>query len=339
MEQVSSLPQPIEPISHRMTPELVGEVIATAGRAPSLHNSQPWRFRVDGDVLELRADAQRAMRVSDPEARELVISCGAALYNLRIALRGKSLTPHVRITPVQDDPLLLARITAESGPSPTPDERRLLAAVVRRHTHRLGFAPAPIADTLTSALEAEVAAEGARLVWVDDHDRVRAVAELTLLADRLQVGDALWQQEIERWVDTARRGRRDGVPITAVSPMPPQRRDTDRLPTRSFVADRFQPAADPGPGAVGRIAVLVTDGDKLTDWLTAGQALQRMLLRAADGWVFATYATAPLEVPYLRLALRDMLVMRDYPQMLLELGHAGHAHTTPRLPADEQLDR
>lgn len=331
--------EPNAPIRPGLTLDLVGDLIATAGRAPSLHNSQPWRFRLDGEGLELRVDPQRAMRVSDPEARELVISCGAALYTLRLALRGKALSPHVSIAPNKDDPLLLARVTAESGPRPTPDESQLLAAVVHRHTHRHGFAPVPIADTLASALEADVATEGARLVWVDDRHRVGAVVELALLADQLQVGDVEWQAEIERWVDTTGRGRRDGVPIAAVPPASPQRRATDRLPVRSFVPGRSPCANDHRPGAVGRIAVLVTDGDELGDWLAAGQALQRMLLRAADGWVFATYATAPLEVPYLRQALRDTLGLSDYPQMVLELGHAGYAHTTPRLPADEQLDR
>ncbi len=330
--------QPNVPLGPGITPDLVSDLIASAGRAPSLHNSQPWRFRLDGDVLELRADPQRAMRVSDPEARELVISCGAALYNLRIALRGKALTPQVSTAPVKDDPLLLARITAEPGPGPTPDERRLLEAVVHRHTHRYGFAPVPIADHLASALEADVAAEGARLIWVDDPDQVRSVADLALLADRLQVGDEQWQAEIERWVDTAVSGRRDGVPITAVPPAPPLPRDTGRLPGRTFVADRAAGADDQRPGAAGRMAVLVTNGDQLGNWLSAGQALQRMLVRAADGWVFATYATAPLEVPFLRQALRDALLLRDYPQMVLELGPAGYAHSTPRLPADELLD-
>lgn len=331
--------QPNTPIRASITPELVGDLITTAARAPSLHNSQPWRFRLERNVLELHVDVRRAMRCSDPQARELVISCGAALSNLRLAIRGKALTPCVSIAPDKDDPLLLARITAEPGPNPTTEERRLLAAVVHRHTHRHGFTPVPIAETLASALAADVATEGARLVWVDDPDQITAVAELALLADRLQVGDAPWQAEIASWVDVTARGRLDGVPLWAVPPVPKELRATDRLPTRSFVPDRPAGANVRAPGGAGRIAVLVTDGDRLADWVAAGQALQRMLVRAAAGWVFATYATAPLEVPSLREALRDALMLREYPQMILELGHADFAHATPRLPANEQRDR
>lgn len=322
-----------------ITLDLARELIATAGRAPSLHNSQPWRFRLEGAALELHVDPLRAMRVSDPEARELVISCGAALYNLQLALRGKALVPHVDIAPARGDPLLLARIVAEPGPGPTPDEQRLLASVVHRHTHRHGFSAVPIAQTLASAFETDVAAEGARLVWVDEPDRVRALVELALLADGLQGDDPEWQAEIARWVDTTGRGRRDGIPIAAVPQVPTPRSTTDRLPARSFVPGRSPRVHDHRPGAVGRIAVLVTKGDQLADWIAAGQALQRMLLRAADGWVFATYATAPLEVPFLREAVRETLGLRDHPQMLLELGHASCASITPRLPADEKLDR
>lgn len=330
--------QPNAPIRAGITPELVGDLITTAARAPSLHNSQPWRFRLVGNVLELHVDVRRAMRCSDPEARELVISCGAALYNLRLALRGKSLTPHVSTAPDEDDPLLLARITAEPGSSPTTEERRLLVAVVHRHTHRYGFTPVPIAERLASALAADVESEGAWLHWVDDPDRITAVAELALLADRLQVGDAPWQAEIAGWVDVAARGRLDGVPLWAVPLVPPELRATDRLPTRSFLPDR--PAgANVTLGGAGRIAVLGTDGDGLADWVAAGQALQRMLVRAADRWVFATYATTVLEVPYLREALRDRLMLRGFPQMILELGHADSAHVTPRLPAEERQDR
>ena len=331
--------QPNAPSRTGITPELVEDLLTTAGRAPSLHNSQPWRFRLERTVLELRIDVRRAMRCSDPAARELVISCGAALFNLRLALRGKALTPCVSIAPAKDDPLLLALVTAEPGPSPTSDEKRLLAAVVHRHTHRHGFTPIPIARALATALAADVATEGARLVWVDDPDQITAIAELTLLADRLQVDDTRWQAEIARWVDTAGHGRLDGIPLRAVPPVPAGQRATDRLPTRSFVPDRPTVANTLPSGGAGRLAVLVTDGDGLADWVAAGQALQRMLLRAAAGWVFATYATAPLEVPYLRQALRDTLLLREYPQMVFELGHANSAHATPRLPAESPGER
>ena len=336
---MNPMTEPSAALRAGMTAELAADLVTTAARAPSLHNSQPWLFRFEREALELHVDASRAMSCSDPEARELVISCGAALYNLRLALRGKALTPVVSIASAKDDPLLLARITADPGPGPTSDEQRLLAAVVHRHTHRQGFTSVPISETLSLALAADVVTEGARLVWVDDRDQITALAELALLADQLQVNNPSWQAEVDRWVNTDGPGRRDGVPVWAVPPVPTERRVTDRLPTRSFLPHRAAGARAQLSGSVGRLTVLVTDGDGVSDWLAAGQALQRMLVRAADSWVFATYATAPLEVPFLREALREKLNLRAYPQMLLELGHAGSAHVTPRLPTHEQRRR
>lgn len=320
-----------------ITPELAGKVVAIAGRAPSLHNTQPWHFRLVLGVIELRIDPKRAMARSDPAARELVISCGAALYALQLALRGEAMTPHVDIAPLSDDPLVLARISVEDGPMPTADESRLLAAVFRRHTHRHGFDGVPLSPAVTSAMEADVASEGARLVWVDDPGAVTSIAELALLADRLQVQDPEWQAEIEGWVHATGSGRRDGIPIASVPLVPPPVR-TDRLPDRSFAPGRSPRERSFRSGAAGRVAVLVTSDDLLGDWLSAGQALHRMLLRAADEWAFASFATAPLEIPHLREALRDTLGLRDHPQMVLELGHAGRAHATPRLPSEAQLD-
>ena len=324
------------PQTSAITRTVAMRVLATAGRAPSLHNSQPWRFCLVDGALELRVDPGRAMSISDPTARELVISCGAALYNLRLALRSEALTASVALTPESREPLLLARVTAQAGPPTTLDESRLLKAVNRRHTHRHGFDGMPISAATLSALADDVTAECAELVWVDDPDVLTTLVELAVLADRLQVDDPSWQAEIAQWVD-AGTGRRDGIPITSVPLVPPPRR-TDRLPDRTFAPGRSPLQRRFRTGAAGRVAVLVTANDLIRDWLSAGQALQRMLLRAADDWVFASFATAPLELPPLREALRDTLQLRGQPQMILELGHSRTAVATPRLPTDVQLD-
>ena len=316
-----------------LTPDVLRGLIEVAGRAPSLHNSQPWQFRFVGDAVELLIEPKHAMRVSDPQARELVISCGAALYNLRLAMRCQGLVPHVDVVPACGEPLLLARIKAEQGPAPTPDEQRLLSAVVHRHTHRHGFMQVPIAQTLAAAFATDTAAEGSELIWIDDPAQVTAITKLALLADQLQAGDPAWRAEIDRWITL---GGREGIPRRAVPAVRPELRVTDRLPVRGFLSD--QAGTRDRAGFPGRIALITSKGDQLADWLAAGQSLQRMLLRAADDWVFATYATAPLEVPALREALRDRLGLRDHPQMLLELGHAGYAHPTPRRPVDDPLD-
>ncbi|MDQ2875014.1 MAG: hypothetical protein M3Y33_09580, partial [Actinomycetota bacterium] len=101
---------PAWPAVLRVTPAEMTSLVAAAGRAPSLHNSQPWRFRVRGDVVELHADPGRALRQVDPEGRELVISCGAALFGLRLGLRRLGYVPRVELRPDPGQPGLLARV-------------------------------------------------------------------------------------------------------------------------------------------------------------------------------------------------------------------------------------
>src|SRR5581483_10025181 len=127
--------------------------VTQAGRAPSIHNTQPWRFRWDGSAFELRADTTRGLTVSDPDGRELVLSCGAALYNLRLALA--KLGHRAIVTPLPDrtDPRLLARV--EVAPSVPADAatRLTFAALLRRHTHRGAFDDRPLAPDLAVALQ------------------------------------------------------------------------------------------------------------------------------------------------------------------------------------------
>ena len=88
--------------------EQVGYLIATAARAPSVHNTQPWRFRAGQYVIELYADQRRKLRV-DPAGREMLISCGAALFGLRLAVRSLGYLPVVKLLPDPDRLRLLAR--------------------------------------------------------------------------------------------------------------------------------------------------------------------------------------------------------------------------------------
>src|SRR3954451_633086 len=122
----------------RITPDEARWVIDQACKAPSVHNTQPWRFRwtAASNTVELYADTTRVLSAIDPYGRELVISCGAALFNLRIALRKIGFDAKVTVLPDPREPRLLARIIATEGKPTSRDERRMYAALLRRHTHR-----------------------------------------------------------------------------------------------------------------------------------------------------------------------------------------------------------
>ena len=122
----------------------VADLLAAAGRAPSLHNSQPWRFLVRPQVIELWADPRRRLPAADPTGREHRVACGAALFNLRLALHGRGIRPLVTLHADGDHPDLLASVRYGGHRPPTPVLRQLLAAVPRRHTNRLPFADEPM---------------------------------------------------------------------------------------------------------------------------------------------------------------------------------------------------
>jgi hypothetical protein len=144
----------------------VDYLIATAARAPSVHNTQPWRFRAGEYAIELYADQSRKLRV-DPLGREMLISCGAALFGLRLAVRSLGHVPVVELLPDRARLRLVARVSLGAAEPMTGRERQLLAALPHRHTHRGPFAPGPLPAGLAAGLQHDALAEGATLVLVD----------------------------------------------------------------------------------------------------------------------------------------------------------------------------
>ena len=156
-------------------------LIAAAARAPSVHNTQPWRFRVSPDAVELRSDPRRKLR-ADPSGREMLISCGAALFGLRLAVRSLGYLPVTELLPDPAQLRLLARVRTGAAAPPNGLERQMLDAVPHRHTHRGPFAPGPLPHGLLAGLQHDALAEGATLVLVtgglayDRLERITAAA-------------------------------------------------------------------------------------------------------------------------------------------------------------------
>ena len=303
--------------------------------APSVHNTQPWRFTWDGTSYELRADTSRGLTASDPDGRELVMSCGAALFNLRLALRKVGYDARVEVLPVPGDPRFLARVTPMEGAPADPDERRAFAAMTRRHTHRGAFDDQPLAPEVTVAMQRAAELESAELVLVADPGQRRHVLTLGRAAERALVNDADVQAEISEWTPPPGSRRRDGVPPTAYAAEPVAQ--PDDLAPRDYDQGRGYGIGEAVENAPGVIGVLVTEGDLQQDWLAAGQALERLLVSASQRGAFAALHSQLTEVPHLRNELRRELCITGYPQILLRFGYAPEAQHSPRRPVDEVL--
>lgn len=312
-------------------------VVEHACLAPSIHNMQPWRWTWDGKRFELFADTHRGLIASDPEGRELVMSCGAALFNLRLTLRKIGYDAEIVLAPDPHEPRLLARVVSTEAAPASPEERRDFAAMLRRHTHRGGFDDEALSSSLMVAIQRAADVEGAHLLYLSDPGQRRHVLTLARAAERALVNDVDVRAEIEAWTPTANSRRRDGVPASAYPARPAVH--VDDLPQRDFDQNRGQGSEEAAvDGAPGVIGVLVTDNDLQLDWLYAGQALERLLVVAAERGAFAAIHSQLTEVPHLRNELRRELCVAGFPQLLLRFGYAPDVRRTPRRPVGEILD-
>jgi hypothetical protein len=308
-------------------------LISTAARAPSVHNSQPWQFRVDEDAVELWCDPRRKV-AADPIGREMLISCGAALFGLRLAVRSLGYQPVVDLLPDRSRLRLIARVgITEAAPMDTL-ERRMLAAVPRRHTHRGPFSPGPLPAGLLAGLQNDALTEGAVLALITGELAYQRLAHIAGAAARLGDHDPAAREAIRTWTRSPESAARDGVPATALAAVPRQARP-GRLPQRDFELGRGIARLPDDGEPPSATAILLTSGDRRANWVRAGQALQRLLLHAASVWVFASLHTQPLENAVTRKLIREQLALPGYPQMLLQLGPAGTAASTPRRPPGE----
>ena len=308
--------------------EIAAHVIDAASQAPSVHTTQPWWFGVHGTRLSLHADPERRLDVADSDGREMFISCGAALFTLRLAARRFGRVADVRLWPDPERPTLLADVDLGGERPVTADERRLFAQVERRHSHRGGFDARRPSPALLSKLSIEAGHEGAALRIVADPRARQALGALTEAAEQTQRIDVGYRTEVARWAPAPGSRRPDGVPPGAY-PREPEHTEPD-FAARDFARGQGwgRQDGDGSGGATGVVALLMTPGDTPSDWLAAGQALQRVLLCAAAEDMSAAFHTQALELDELRAFVAARFCGGAHPQMLMRLGH------TEAVPAD-----
>ena len=303
---------------------------ASGIRAPSLHNTQPWLFRLRDGTIEILADPARQLPVADHTGWAVRLACGAAVYNARLALAANGTPAEVALRPDTAEPDLIARLTPGPERPPTYPEHDLFTAIPRRHSNRTPFWPNPVpADTRIRLIEA-ARTEGAWLDLLVGMTALAGFAQIAQSADRVLRRDTRYQTEMAGWTHTDTAP--DGVPVTAGAPVTePQ----DLLPQRAFTDRRRAPGRDYEPEPL--IAILGVPGDSRTDQIVAGQALQKVLLTATDAGLAASMLSQPIEVPAARDQLRRSLGRAGTPQLAIRLGYGQPSHPTPRRDITEVL--
>jgi nitroreductase len=319
----------------RREPRVVLEAAARAAlRAPSVFNTQPWKWRIAGDTMELWAEPDRHLHATDPQGRLLLLSCGGALHHARTALAADGWAVTVDRLPDRNRADLLARLHLGAPVAPDPEAGLLAGAISRRHTDRRAFGDRPVSDATLTALRRIVESQGAYL-HVVPHDQVPMLGISSEQAADIESSDPQYRSELTKWTNRpAWTG--DGVPpATAVEPA------LRRVPVRNFApqgAEVLPAGDDHDKGA--EYAILYGTADRRVDLLRGGEALSALLLKAtADG-----LSTAPLseavEVAWPRHLLRELLSDIGEPYVVVRLGYLGsgeHLPATPRRTATDTI--
>lgn len=315
----------------RPLPSVFDQALASAVRAPSPHNTQPWRFVVEHEVVEVWLDRERVLAVADPHGREARLSCGAAALNLQISLRANGLAAVVRLLPDPAEPDLVAVIRLDGNEKATAAERKLAEAVFRRHTNRRPLLDKEVPPGVRAALKSAALQEGGQIEYLDASGRYTPVASLVRQAEALQADDDEFRAEAAFWTHREAESP-DGVPKIASGPPPhgpgivslrASHEDQD-LPAREYEQEPLLGAVltrDRGPHAEVR----------------AGMAMQRVLLTATAEGLATSFLSQPFETPRTRESLDRLFAGAGQPHTLLRIGYGYPTRLTARRPVHEVL--
>ncbi|WP_028476901.1 NAD(P)H nitroreductase [Nocardia sp. CNY236] len=317
------------------TGNTIEKAVLLAGRAPSLHNSQPWRWDFDGEALRLFAVPERMLSATDASGRQMLISCGIALDHLRVALAASGWHTFVARFPDPNHRDHLATLTLQPATTVTDGDRQRADAIVTRRTDRLPFTEPTNWPDFESILRTTFDPADAFLDVLGDDSRP-ALARASEMTASLRRYDPGYHAELQWW--TGHTIARSGVPGEALTSPEEQQRVAvgRRFPTAESTPRRRGITADHSV-----ILVLSTDTDTPDDLVRCGEVLSTVLLECT----LAGFATCTLthltEIPRSRAVVRELTEHSRLPQVLIRVGMAPDTANdpppTPRRPLADIL--
>ncbi|WP_433790814.1 Acg family FMN-binding oxidoreductase [Actinoplanes sp. CA-252034] len=308
----------------------------TASHAPSIHNTQPWRWRAHGDQLDLLLDESRTLAVADPDRRLAILSCGAALHHALISLAADGLHATVARLPEPTRPGHLATIRVDARMPVDPAAIRHLQTVGLRHTDRRTVSGTAVdADSLRSI--AAAAESQQTQLHVLRPLQVLGLASATDHAQHVEADDPAWQAELDDWTGGT-RPLGTGIPGTVI----PREASPTMVPGRDFGRAGGMAIADTHDRAAV-FAILYGPGDGVLDWLRAGEALSAGWLKATELGVCVVPMSSAIEVTVTRESVRHLLAGLGHPYLVLRFGvldsDTAGPPRTPRLPTVQIVEQ
>jgi nitroreductase len=299
-----------------LTDDEIGILLTAAVHAPSMHNTQPWRFEVHGTVVDVLLDEERTLPFEDPSGRAVHLGVGAATVNVRVAAAMLGHETRLATHPDPARPEIKARVYLDDRGTPVPDLSCLYGEVAQRHTYRGPLLDHPIHPTVRRELDEAARAEGAELHWLEPATGLEVLLQQ---ADAEDLSDADRRQERETWIGGDRTA--DGIPEHALGPQPVRQSFVRDLSAGFDSPHRSQAVYETAPA----IVVLSTPDEDVDAWLRAGLAMQRVLLVATSYKLAASFLDQLLERPAPRAQVRDLIGGR-WPQMVLRIGYPAQSN-------------
>ncbi len=319
--------------------EVIRDAVRLACRAPSLHNSQPWHWVLEGGTLQLFADADRVVRATDTSGREALMACGALLDHFRVAMAAAGYTANVDRFPNPNTHLHVASVDFTPMKFVTDGHRQRADAILRRRTDRLPFAPPPNWEAFQAQLRDTVDSDLVRIDFVPDDLRPQ-LAEASQLTESLRLYDSTYHAELHWW--TAAFEVTQGIPHSSlVSAAESDRVDVGRTFPVTHHRER-RPEVDEDRA---KVAVLSTYDNTPHSVLRCGELLSAVLLDATMVDLATCTLTHITEMPASRDILATLIGQSSddiTPQVLIRIGRTPSIEDvpppTPRRPVDEVLE-
>jgi hypothetical protein len=310
--------------------------------APSSHNTQPWKFRLGDEGIAVYADYGRRLPVADPGNRELLMSVGAAILNLRVAAAHFGFECLVEYNQSGDSerPLAIVRLSRPQSVSPADSKlAQLFPAITKRHTNRNPFLMARVPEQVMTTLN-ELARSGTASLFISrDGVLNQQVAGLVAEADRIQQADSSFRKELAEWIRPNYTRKPDGLTgaslgindlVSVVSPWA----------MKTFDLGKFRAAKDKNLCLEAPGLIVICSEDSFLQWVEVGELLERILLALTKNSVQFSFFNMPIEVPDLRTQLRSLVKISSWPQLLLRIGYClTEQSPSPRRPLEEVILR
>ena len=332
MKKFTTWEIPEENFPHNGMPfEKIEFLLKYAILAPSTHNTQPWSFRIIDDVVELHADKTRSLSVIDPNNREMVISCGCALFHLNLAMRYFGYKAEEKILPDPQNPDFIASIKLNGKHKPTSEEKELFKAIQNRVTNRLPFDETKVEDSLLDYITDIAKKNKSWLHIIKEGEKKNALSDLISKGDKIQMKDKKFRKELVKWIRSSKSKSRDGIPAYGYGHSD-LKSSLRTLVIRTFDVGNGEAAKDHQLAAGSPILVVLgTKTDEIKDWILAGKTLAHILLAASSQNLWASFFGQPVEVPELRPKVLEIIEKEGFAQIVLRMGHGDTtAHTFRR---------